>query len=264
MNAARFAANIGWLFTEVPIERRFEAAAAAGFTAVEHAQPYSMPLSRWRALLDAAGLRLVLVNTPVGEPGSPAATGWGCLPEQAGQFRVSVERALDYAVALDRPLVQLRAGVLPPGVSRDAALTCFIANAHWAAERAAEAGVRLTVEALNPRDAPGYLIDTQELAAAVVAAVGHRHLGVQFDVYHCQVAQGDLTTRLTALREVIAHVQIADAPGRAEPGSGEIRFQHVLSTLGELGYEGWIGCEYRPAAGTVAGLGWRERIGGLP
>lgn len=258
MTTLRFAANIGTLFTEYPLEARFAAAAAAGFTAVEHGDPYALPAARYRRLLDGAGLHQVLINSPVGPPDSPGAMGWGCLPDRVDAFRASVDRALEYAVALDCPLVHLRSGVAPS--SRDEGLVRFMANACWAAERAARAEVRLTVEAINPHDAAGYLVDTQELAAAVVAAVGPEHIGLQFDIYHCHMGQGDITTRLRALHELVAHVQIADAPNRSEPGTGEIRFEHLFDLLTNLGYAGWVGCEYYPSTTTERSLSWRDAL----
>lgn len=256
----KFAANIGMLFTELPLERRFEAAAAAGFAAVEFGDPYLLRAGRYRQLLDSAGLRQILINSPGGRPGSPAALGWGCLPDHVPEFRASVERALEYAAALDCPLVHLRSGILPSGMSRSAGVDLFTHNARWAAERASSAGVRLTIEAFNPHDAPGYLIATQDQAATVVTSVGTVHTGVQFDVYHCHQVGGDASAVLAELRDVIAHVQIADAPGRAEPGTGDVDFQKVFATIDEIDYQGWIGCEYHPCRGTAEGLAWRERV----
>ena len=261
MSGLRFAANLGWLFTEHPFERRFDAAAAAGFTTVELANPYELPAARLRTLLDQAGLRQILINSPVGPLGSPYSAGWGCLPDRVREFRDSVEHALEYAAVLGCPLVHLRAGTRPPDLPRADGLARLTANVAWAAERAGTAGPRLTLEAINQRDSPRYLVDSQELAAAIASAAGPERVGVQFDVYHCQVAQGDLTTRLDALSGSIAHVQIADAPSRAEPGTGEINWSHVLGRLEELGYGGWVGCEYRPAGTTVGGLGWLDQLG---
>jgi hydroxypyruvate isomerase len=254
MNGLRFCANLGWLFTELSLERRFAAAAKAGFTAVEHASPYTLSADRWRALLDDAGLEQALINMPAG----PDGAGWGCLPDRVDEFRSSVERALEYAVVLGCPLVQLRAGLRPPDLPADTALARFTANVVWAAQRAAAAGVRLTLEAVNERDLPGYFLTTQEAAAAIAQAAGPEHVGVQFDIYHCQIAQGDITTRLEALFPLIAHVQVADAPSRTEPGTGEISWAYIFQRLARLDYSGWIGCEYRPENGTADGLGWLE------
>ena len=249
------------LFTDVALERRFEAAAAAGFTAIECGDPYVLRADRYRQLLDAAGLRQILINSPAGPPGSPAALGWGCLPGRGREFRAGVDRALTYAVALGRPLVHLRSGLLPPGMARPDGLDHFISNARWAADRASSADVRLTIEALNPKDYPGYLIATQEDAAAVVTGIcGGERVGVQVDVYHCHEAAGDAVATLRRLRDGVAHVQIADSPGRAEPGTGEIDFPGVFATLDDIDYRGWVGCEYHPRRSTVDGLVWRESL----
>jgi hydroxypyruvate isomerase len=262
MTGLRFCANVGFLFTELPYEQRFDAAARAGFTAVEHSDPYVLPAGRVRELLDAAGLQQALLNSPVGTAGTPAAGGWGCLPGEVQRFRASVGLALEYATVLGAPLVHLRAGIRPPELPRDAALARLVTNVGWAAEQAQAAGVRLTLEALNPRDVPGYVLDNQELAGAIASAVGPERVGVQFDVYHCQVAQGDVTTRLTALWNLIAHIQVADAPDRTEPGTGETGWEHLFSLLRDRNYGGWVGCEYRPRAGTLHGLGWLTTLGG--
>ena len=153
------------------------------------------------------------------------------------------------------------AGVPPQDVAYDTAAALYAANLAWAAEKALGAGVRLVIEPLNARDAPGYLLRTQEQGAAIVAAIGHDRLGLQFDIYHCQTAQGDVTRRLEALMPAIDHMQLADVPGRHEPGTGEIGWDYVFRRIDELGYAGWIGCEYNPIGGTVDGLAWRRRYG---
>jgi hydroxypyruvate isomerase len=152
------------------------------------------------------------------------------------------------------------AGVPPAGLPYDTALALYATNLAWAAEQAVAVGVRLVIEPLNPRDAPGYLLRTQEQGAAIVEAIGRDRLGLQFDIYHCQTAQGDVTTRLAALLPLIAHMQLADVPGRHEPGTGEIGWEFVFRRIKELGYPGWIGCEYVPSGETLAGLAWRQRF----
>jgi hydroxypyruvate isomerase len=249
----RFCANLGFMFGEAPFLDRFEAAARAGFTGVEYASPYDHPAPELRARLKAAGLAQVLINSPAGNRAA-GERGMACLPGRESAFRDGVGQALDYAVALDCKLVHVMAGVPP-----QAAL--YAANLAWAGEKALAAGVRLVIEPLNPRDTPGYLLRTQEQGAAIVAAIGHDRLGLQFDVYHCQTAQGDVTRRLEALMPVIDHMQLADVPGRPEPGTGEIGWDFVFRRIDELGYAGWIGCEYNPAGDTVAGLAWRQRYG---
>ncbi|EXU64117.1 MULTISPECIES: hydroxypyruvate isomerase family protein [Streptomyces] len=255
----RFSANLGWLFGEVPFEERFDAAAEAGFCAVEYASPYGRSPVELRRRLKDAGLRQVLINSPVGPPGTPTAAGTACMPDRVGEFRDGVIRALGYAVELECPLVHLRAGVRPAGVPRDTAFSRYVANVAWAGQLASSAGVRLVIEAVNARDIPGYFLQTQEQAAGVVAAVGSAQVGMLFDIYHCQMSQGDLSTRLEEHLPTIAHIQVADVPGRAEPGTGEIAWDFVFDRLRARGYPGWIGCEYRPANATADGLEWLTR-----
>jgi hydroxypyruvate isomerase len=153
------------------------------------------------------------------------------------------------------------AGAPPADLPYDTTLALYAVNLAWAAELAQSAGVKLTIEPLNPRDAPGYLLRTQEQGAAIVTAVGRDRVGLQFDIYHCQTAQGDVTTRLETLLPSIEHMQLADVPGRHEPGTGEIGWEFVFRRIDELGYSGWIGCEYMPLGDTVEGLGWRRGYG---
>ena len=173
----------------------------------------------------------------------------------------SVRLALEYAAVLDCRLIHLMAGVVPGDVPYETAAALYAVNLAWAAEQAGAAGVRLAIEAINGRDIPGYFLRTQEQAAAVAAAIGPDKVGIQFDIYHCQTAQGDISRRLEALLPLIAHIQVADVPGRHEPGTGEIGWEFLFGRIRELGYEGWIGCEYQPKGDTVAGLSWRQRYG---
>jgi hydroxypyruvate isomerase len=256
----RFCANLGFLFAEMPFLDRFDAAARAGFTAVEYAVPYDYPAAELRARLQQAGLKQVLINSPAGDRAA-GDRGMACVPGRVAAFRDGVGQALDYAVALDCKLVHVMAGNPPQDVAWDTAAALYAANLAWAAERASAAGVRLVIEPLNSRDAPGYLLRTQEQGAAIVAAIGRDRLGLQFDVYHCQTAQGDVSRRLEALMPVIDHMQLADVPGRHEPGTGEIGWEFIFRRIDELGYAGWIGCEYNPKGDTVEGLAWRRRYG---
>ena len=242
MMALRFCANIGFLFPDLPFPDRFSAAARAGFTGVEFASPYEYSPAELRSHLQDNGLALVLINSPAGNRAA-GERGFACLPGREETFRDGIMQALDYATALDCRLVHVMAGVPPADLPYDTALTLYAVNLAWAAERALSAGVKLVIEPLNPRDAPGYLLRTQEQGAAIVAAIGRDRIGLQFDLYHCQTAQGDLTTRLAALMPVIGHMQLADVPGRHEPGTGEIGWEFVFRRIDELGYAGWIGCE---------------------
>lgn len=254
----RFCANLSMMFNEVPFLDRFEAAAKAGFRAVEFLFPYDHPAAELRARLDGAGLGQILFNLPPGD-WDRGERGTACLPGRQQEFRDGVLRALEYAAALDCRLLHCMAGIPPAGLPQATALALYAANLAWAAEQAAGAGVRLALEPINQRDMPGYLLQTVEQGAAVVEALGRDRAGLQFDIYHCQVAQGDLTRRLEALMPVVAHMQVADVPGRHEPGTGEIGWDWVFAQVDAQGYAGWIGCEYRPKAGTEAGLGWLAR-----
>ena len=255
----KLAANLSMMFNEVPFLDRFSAAAAAGFTAVEYLFPFEYPAAELRRRLDGAGLKQVLFNAPPGD-GSKRARGLAALPGRQAEFRDGIQRALDYAVALDCPLVHVMAGI-PHGVAHVTAAALYAANLAWAGERALAAGKRIVIEPINHRDMPGFHLNTVEQGAAVVDAIGVDRLGLQFDIYHCQVTQGDVTKRMEALMPVIAHMQIADVPARNEPGTGEIGWDFVFHRIDALGYQGWVGCEYRPAGETVAGLAWRQRYG---
>jgi hydroxypyruvate isomerase len=257
----RFDANLKWLFTELPFEQRFEAAAKAGFEAVEYSSPYEYTADFLNKCLADAGLsELVLINCPTGSPGTPTRNGSACIPDRVDEFRTGYLSALEYAVALGASVIHVNAGIRPDDVSRDRAFATYVTNIAWAAEQAASTNVTLALEVMNQRDAPGFVLESMEQAASVVQSIGGDHLGVMFDVYHLQVNQGDLATRLHKLFPLIAHIQIADAPHRTEPGTGEIAWPFVFDQIQSLGYDGWIGCEYTPVAGTVEGLTWMDEF----
>jgi hydroxypyruvate isomerase len=251
----RFAANLSMMFNEVPFLDRFAAARKAGFEGVEFLFPYEYPAAELRSRLKGEGLTQALFNLP---PGDWAAgeRGMASLPGRQAEFREAVKRGLDYASALECRLVHCMAGIVPPGVSPVTAASLYAANLAWAAEQAAPAGVRLAIEPINHRDMPGYFLNTQAQGAGVVEAIGVDRIGLQFDVYHVQITEGDITRRMEQYMPLIAHMQIADVPARNEPGTGEIGWRYVFRRMDELGYQGWVGCEYRPAGETVAGLGW--------
>jgi hydroxypyruvate isomerase len=256
----KFAANVKWMYTDVPFEARFDAAAASGFTGVEIAAPYVLPARRLRELLDAAGLSPALINTPAGPPGSRTAMGAGFAPDARTDFRVGVQVALEYAIVLGSPVIHVMAGLRSPDVDVDLAFATYVMNVEWAAERAREAGVRIVLEAINKRDQPHYGLASMETAAAVAQAIDPETVGVLFDVYHAQIDGGNIMERLARMRPVVTHVQIADNPGRGEPGSGEIAYERVLPWMAKSGYSGWVGCEYDPIGDTHTGLSWTERI----
>jgi hydroxypyruvate isomerase len=256
----RFSANLGFLFPDIPFLDRFEAAARAGFAAVEFPSPYEYSAAELRSRVNAAGVEVVLINSPAGDR-AKGERGFACLPGRTGMFHDGIDQALDYATSLGCKRIHVMAGTPPADLAYDTALALYAVNLAWAAERAQTAGVRLTIEPLNPRDVPGYLLHTQEQGAAVVAAIGRDRIGLQFDIYHCQTAQGDVTSRLEKLLPYVEHMQLADVPGRHEPGTGEIGWEYLFRRIEELGYAGWIGCEYAPVGDTVEGLAWRKRYG---
>lgn len=256
----RLAANLSMMFNELPFLDRFAAARKAGFDGVEFLFPYDFPALKIRERLTGEGLTQVLFNMPPGD-WAGGERGMASLPGRQAEFRESVKAALDYAAALDCRQIHCMAGISPVGLSVTTATAIYAANLAWATEQAQPAGVKLVIEPINHQDMPGYFLNTQAQGAAIVEAIGRDRLGLQFDVYHVQVTEGDITKRMEQFMPVIAHMQIADVPARNEPGTGEIGWQYVFRRMDELGYKGWVGCEYRPAGDTVAGLGWRGRFG---
>jgi hydroxypyruvate isomerase len=255
----RFAANLSMMFNEVSFLDRFAAARTAGFEAVEFLFPYEFPAAKLHERLRGEGLTQVLFNLPPGD-WEKGERGMASLPGRQAEFRESVKVALDYAVALGCRQIHCMAGIVPAGVSLTTAAAVYAANLAWAAELAKPASIRLVIEPINHRDMPGYFLNTQAQGAAIIEAIGRDRLGLQFDVYHVQITEGDITKRMEQFMPVIAHMQIADVPARNEPGTGEIGWRYVFHRIDELGYQGWVGCEYRPAGDTASGLGWRERF----
>lgn len=256
----RLDANLSWLFTEAPFEERFELAAAAGFEAVEFATPYDYDPVFLRKSLDDAGLRQILINSPAGPPGSPERSGTACIPQRVEEFRRGFLSALEYAEALGAGIIHLMGGIRPPDTSQEEAFATYVDNVEWAVGQAESTDAVVVLEAINRRDAPGFVLKSLEQAASVVRDLESSSLRLLFDVYHCQVGQGDITTRLQELMPLVTHIQIADGPSRTEPGTGEIAWGFVFDQIRALGYSGWIGCEYRPVGDTVGGLGWRDEF----
>lgn len=257
----RFAANLTMLYTEHAFLDRFAAAAADGFTAVEYLFPYDYPARELRARLDEHGLRQVLFNAP---PGDWAAgeRGIAGIPGREDEFKAAFTLALDYAAVLDCPRVHVMSGVGDPE-DRARRLNAYRNNLAWAAEQAD--GVDVLVEPLNHRDVPGYLLTRQAEAHALVSEAGAANLGVQLDLYHLQVSEGDVmaTLRRDLPSGHVRHMQVAGVPERHEPDSGELDMRRVLGVVDELGYDGWVGCEYTPAGTTSEGLGWISECGVL-
>ncbi len=257
----RFAANLSMMFNEVPFLDRFAAAAKAGFEGVEFLFPYDFPAAEIRKRLKGEGLTQALFNMPPGDWAN-GERGLTSLPGRQSEFHEAVKRALDYAAELECRHVHCMAGIPGPDVAPGTAAALFAANLAWATERAAPAGVKLVIEPINHRDMPGYFLNTQAQGAAVIEAIGRDRLGLQFDLYHVQITEGDISKRMEKHMPIISHMQIADVPARNEPGTGEIGWSYLFRRMDELGYTGWVGCEYRPAGDTVAGLSWRERFAG--
>jgi hydroxypyruvate isomerase len=255
----KLAANLSWLFTEVPFLDRFEAAAAAGFHAVEFLQPYEFPPAEIAARLERHGLEHVLFNLPAGDVGK-GERGLAALPGREAEFMANVERALEFAKATGCRRIHALAG----NASGSVAEAVYVANLRAAADFLAPRGITVLIEPLNSRDAPGYFLSTTEAALRIIDRVDRGNVRLQFDLYHCQIMEGDLARHVCDLAGRFAHVQIAGVPERQEPDIGEVNYDYVLDLLDETGYAGWVGCEYRPKAGTVAGLGWARRWGVAP
>ncbi|WP_227815822.1 hydroxypyruvate isomerase [Nitrogeniibacter aestuarii] len=253
----RFSANVSMLFTEHAFLDRFEAARAAGFKAVECQFPYDWPIGVVAEARAASGLPLVLHNLPAGD-WSAGERGIACHPDRIAEFRTGVERAVEYACALDCPQLNCLAGIVPPHVSEREAHATFVANLAFAAQVLGSAGLRLLIEPINTFDIPGFFLSRSAQALAVIDEVGADNLFVQFDLYHAQRMEGELAGTLERHLSRIGHIQLADNPGRHEPGTGEINFPFLFARLDALGYRGWVGAEYVPESGTVEGLGWMD------
>lgn len=257
----RFAANLSLMYAEWPLADRMAAAADDGFAGVEIQFPYALPADLLARRREAAGVDWVLLNAP---PGPPGARGIAAVPGQVAAFRASLrEQALPYAQALGCRRIHVMSGVLPPGADAAVYRQTLVDNLRWAADAAAAAGVTLLIEPLNPRDVPGYLLSHQAQAHEIVAEVGRPEVAVQFDLYHAQIVEGDLSMALRhwldpARPTRVGHLQVAGVPDRHEPDSGELAFGHLCHVIDDLGWDGWVGAEYRPRAGTRDGLGWFE------
>ena len=258
----RFSANLSFLFNEAPFLERFGEAAQAGFRAVEFAFGYDYQARDIAARVAEHKLEVVLINAPPGnfEAGD---RGLASLSGREHEFAASVVTALRYAQALKCPRVHVMAGVLPEGADeeeRARRMRTYKRNLRFACQEAAEQNVSILIEPLNLRDNPRYLLSTQAQAHAIREELGMANLKVQMDLYHAQVVEGDLTTKIRRYLPHVGHVQIAGVPGRNEPDVGEVNYEYLFRLLDELKYDGWIGCEYRPAGNTAAGLGWLYKL----
>jgi hydroxypyruvate isomerase len=251
----RFAANLTMLFTELPFFDRFEAAAKAGFSGVEYLFPYDFQADELAARLKTHGLVQVLHNLPAGD-WAKGERGIAILPDRTDEFRTGVDRAIAYATALNCKQVNCLAGIAPAGVDRAKLEATFVANLAWAASRLKAAGIKLLIEAINPIDIPGFYLNTTRQSLDLIAQTGSDNVFVQYDIYHMQITEGDLARTIERNLGMIPHIQLADNPGRHEPGTGEINYPFLFAHLDRIGYAGWVGCEYKPRDGTAKGLGW--------
>ena len=255
----RFAANLSMLFNEVDFLDRFEAAASAGFKGVEYLFPYDYPAAELKSRLDKVGLTQVLHNLPAGD-WAAGERGIACHPDRVNEFRTGVDKAIEYANTLDCRQLNCLAGILPAGVDAAEARTTFIENLTWAGERLKTAGITLLIEAINTRDIPGFFLNGTQQALDIIHATGSSNIKLQYDIYHMQIMEGDLAPTIEKHLPMIRHLQIADNPGRHEPGSGEINYGFLFDFLDRTGYDGWVGCEYKPAGTTIDGLTWASKF----
>ncbi|MBT3066389.1 hydroxypyruvate isomerase [Rhodoferax sp. U11-2br] len=255
----RFAANLTFLFTEVPFLDRFERAARAGFSAVEFLFPYAWPASEIKARLDACGLQLVLHNLPAGD-WDAGDRGLACHPGCREAFRASVATGIRYAQVLGVPQLNCLAGRVPAGVKEALVHQTLVENLRYCAGEFKAAGLKMLLEPINTFDMPGFVLNHTAQAVAVLDEVGADNAFVQYDIYHAQRMEGELAATLQRHLARIGHMQLADNPGRHEPGTGEINFAFLFKHLDQIGYTGWIGCEYHPLAQTEGGLGWLQNL----
>jgi len=254
----RFAANLSMLYNEHPFMDRFAAAAADGFTAVEYLFPYDFTAPELARQLADHGLQQVLFNAPPGD-WNAGERGLACLPGRQAEFRAGLQRALDYAQTLNCPRIHVMAGLVPRGADRAELQRTYEDNLAWAAQQAQAAGRTLLIEPINPRDIPGFFLNRQDEAHRIVQAIGSPHLKVQMDLYHCQIVEGDVAMKLRQYLPTgrVGHIQIAGVPQRHEPDLGELHHPYLFEVIDELsaacGWDGWVGCEYRPARGTAPG-----------
>ncbi|MCU0922288.1 MAG: hydroxypyruvate isomerase [Burkholderiaceae bacterium] len=255
----RFAANLTMLFNEVPFLDRFELAAKAGFKAVEFLFPYAFDAAQIRQRLDDHGLMLVLHNLPAGD-WDAGERGIACHPDRVEEFRAGVGRGIAYAQALGVGQLNCLAGKAPAGVADARLRSTFVDNLRHAATALGAAGLKLLIEPINTFDIPGFYLNRTAQAAGILDDVGADNAFIQYDIYHAQRMEGELAATMQKYLPRIGHIQLADNPGRNEPGTGEIHYPFLFAHLDRIGYDGWIGCEYKPATTTEAGLGWRERL----
>ena len=258
----RFAANVSTMFPDLPVAERFAAARAIGFDAVEYLFPYAERPGEIRRRLHDTGIRMILLNTPLGD-GSGGERGLAAVPGRQADFLRHFEQALGYARTLDVPMIHVMAGVVPEEQRGDAELV-FAENVRHAADIAATHGIRILLEPLNHEDTPGYFLTLTTEARRLIQAIGRDNIALQYDLYHRQIMEGNLARGLADNIDLIAHIQFSSVPGRHEPQFGEVNMPYLFEVCDRLGYDGWIGCEYRPMTTTSEGIGWGRPYGLRP
>jgi hydroxypyruvate isomerase len=252
----KLAANVSMMFTEIDFLDRFAAAKKHGFKGVEFLFPYAYPKEQVAEKLRQNGLILALHNMPPGN-WDKGERGLACLPDRVSEFRDGVGTAIDYA----KTLIHCMAGLVPRGVPAEKLRETYIENVRFAADQAKEAGLTVVLEAINTRDIPGFYLNYSRQAFELIDAIQRDNVAFQYDIYHMQIMEGDLARTIEANLPRIAHMQLADNPGRNEPGTGEINYKFLFGHIDRIGYQGWIGCEYKPKGNTEAGLGWLKDHG---
>lgn len=255
----KFAANLTMLFNELPFMERFEKAAKSGFQAVEFLFPYPFAAEEIKQKLDQNKLQLVLHNLPAGD-WDAGERGIACLPDRIAEFQAGVAKAIEYAKVLGVKELNCLAGKMPANIDAELVRQTFVANLRYAASELKKANIKLLIEPINTFDIPGFYLSKTQQALDILNDVGSDNLYVQYDIYHAQRMEGELAKTLEANLGKIAHIQLADNPGRNEPGTGEINYAYLFKLIDRIGYQGWIGCEYKPASSTEAGLGWIKEL----
>ena len=251
----RFAANLSMLFTEQDFLVRFQAAANAGFHGVEYLFPYDYSSAEIKAQLDANKLTQVLFNLPAGD-WAKGERGIACHPDRIAEFRAGVDLAIAYAQVLGNDQINCLAGIRPQGVAEAEVEKTLVSNLKYAADKLQAVGIKLVMESINTLDIPGFYLNNTKQALAIQEQVGSANLFLQYDIYHMQIMEGDLARTMQSHLAQINHIQLADNPGRHEPGTGEINYRYLFDHLDRIGYQGWVGCEYKPLTSTEAGLAW--------
>lgn len=255
----RFAANVSMMFPDVPVEARFQAARDLGFTAVEYLFPYAQSPAEVKARVAEAGVAMILLNTPLGDV-AKGERGLAAVPGREADFRRDFDRAMAYAVDVGVPMIHVMVGVVD-NADRDAAGAVLVRNVRVAADLAASHGIDVLLEPLNTEDTPGYFLTRTEETRQMIDAIERDNVRLQFDFYHRQIMEGNLERRLEENLDVIGHIQFSSVPGRHEPQHGEVNMDYLFAACDRLGYDGWVGCEYRPKTTAREGLSWAAAYG---